>query len=57
LILHTQITAAGSGDRNNMIIRHYDLGLSSRVKDTRSGKSTTRVDKILKGHLEVLSAK
>jgi len=57
LILHTQITAGDSGDRLNTIIRHYDLGLASRVKDARSGRSTTRVDKVLKGHLEVLTAK
>jgi len=57
LILHTQITAGGSADRVNLIIRHYDLGLAARVKDARSGRSTTRVDKVFKGHLEVLSAK
>src|SRR5437016_14628803 len=42
LILHTQITAGDSGDRVNTIIRHYDLGLASRVKDARSGRSTAR---------------
>ncbi len=56
LILHTQINAEGLADRSNTIVRHYDLGISARVKDARSGRSTTRVDKILKGHLEILAA-
>ena len=56
LVLRSQVEFAATqpGDRRSDIIRHYDLGISSRVKDVRSGKSTTRVDRVLKGHLEAL---
>jgi len=54
LILHAQINSEGLANRSNTIVRHYDLGLSARIKDARSGRSTTRVDKIFKGHLEIL---
>jgi ATP-dependent Clp protease ATP-binding subunit ClpC len=56
LILHTQITAdAGGGQsRTDEIIRHYDLGVSPRVKDTRSGRTTTRIDRVFSGHLDSL---
>jgi protein subunit release factor A len=40
--------------RNTAIIRQYHLGISSRIKDNRSGKTTTRVDRVLKGYLEGL---
>jgi len=56
LILYTQVNAGTSSERISAIIRHYDLGLASRVRDVRSGKSTTRVDRVLKGHLEMLAA-
>jgi hypothetical protein len=56
LVLHAQITRtppreAGQPD---LIIRHYDLGSAPRVKDLRTGRSTSRVDRVLKGHLEAL---
>jgi protein subunit release factor A len=40
--------------RNTAIIRQYHLGISSRIKDNRSGKTTTRVDRVLKGYLDSL---
>jgi len=56
LILHTQLTAqaAGSDSRPDQTIRHYDLGVSPRVKDTRSGRTTTRIDRVFRGYLDAL---
>ncbi len=55
-ILHAQVQfqSEGGDTDTSSIIRQYDLGLSPRVKDARSGKSTTRVDRILKGNLDSL---
>jgi hypothetical protein len=33
------------------IIRHYDVGIAPKVKDTRTGRVTTRVKQIFKGDL------
>lgn len=56
MILHAQLTgeSARAGLRPDAITRHYDLGLSPRIKDVRSGRSTTQVERILKGHLDSL---
>jgi hypothetical protein len=56
LILHACVAAHTYGEpgHNDRIIRHYDLGISPRVKDTRSGRSTSRVDRVFKGHLDSL---
>jgi ATP-dependent Clp protease ATP-binding subunit ClpC len=53
LVLRSQIESASAESSRcpTEIIRHYDLGLSARVRDIRSGKSTTRVDRVLKGDL------
>jgi ATP-dependent Clp protease ATP-binding subunit ClpC len=55
-ILHAQVSFPNSDEQNDAvkIIRHYDLGLSPRIKDLRSGKTTTQVDRVLKGRLEAL---
>ena len=39
---------------SNGIIREYDLGLAPRIRDTRTGRETTRVNQVLKGELETL---
>ncbi|HZI50349.1 MAG TPA: AAA family ATPase, partial [Terriglobia bacterium] len=36
------------------IVRQYDLGLAPRIKDTRTGRVTTRVQQVLKGELDTL---
>jgi len=55
-ILHAQVSFPNSDEQNDAvkIIRHYDLGLSPRIKDLRSGRTTTQVDRVLKGRLEAL---
>jgi ATP-dependent Clp protease ATP-binding subunit ClpC len=56
LILHTLLNAGSdtTPSRAGLIIRHYDLGISPRIKDTRSGRSTSRIDRVFKGHLDAL---
>lgn len=55
-ILFAQVQAQlkGTANGSSTVVRHYDLGLSARVKDVRTGNSTTRVDRVLKGDLESL---
>src|SRR5580765_86831 len=55
-ILHAQVSSSKSTEQNDAakIIRHYDLGLAPRIKDLRSGRATTQVDRVLKGRLEAL---
>jgi DNA polymerase III delta prime subunit len=55
-ILHAQVSFQGPDEQNNSfkIVRHYDLGLSPRIKDLRSGKTTTQVERVLKGRLDTL---
>jgi len=36
------------------IVRQYDLGLAAKIKDTRSGRVTTRVEQVFKGDLNTL---
>ncbi len=40
-------------DNAEEAIRHYELGADSRVRDARSGQTTTKVDQILKGNLAI----
>jgi hypothetical protein len=56
LILHTLVSKPSStaSARDALIVRHYDLGISPRVKDTRSGRTTTFVDRVFKGYLDAL---
>jgi peptide chain release factor-like protein len=56
VILHAQASngADNADGRSVAIIRHYGLGISPRVRDARTGRSTTRVDRVLKGHLDSL---
>jgi ATP-dependent Clp protease ATP-binding subunit ClpC len=56
LLLYTllQSEAAVQPARSDSIVRYYDLGIASRVKDTRSGRTTTRVERVLKGYLDAL---
>jgi ATP-dependent Clp protease ATP-binding subunit ClpC len=38
------------------VIRCYHLGIGSRIKDLRSGRTTTRLAQVFKGHLEMFHA-
>jgi len=37
------------------LIRRYDLGIGSRIKDLRTGRSTTRMAQFCRGELEMLA--
>jgi ATP-dependent Clp protease ATP-binding subunit ClpC len=41
------------GPDTDQIIRHYDFGSISRIKDSRSGRTTSRVEQVLKGNLDL----
>lgn len=34
------------------IVRQYELGLKPRIRDARSGRSTSKVGRIIKGYLD-----
>ncbi|MCD6049826.1 MAG: ATPase, ATP-binding subunit [Verrucomicrobia bacterium] len=55
LVLHSQVkhTAVPVTE----LVRQYDLGLAPKIKDHRTGRSSTNVDHILEGHLDVLTTK
>jgi ATP-dependent Clp protease ATP-binding subunit ClpA/protein subunit release factor A len=57
-VLHAQVTSLlpAEQDAASTVVRHYDLGLSPGIKDLRSGKATTRVDRVLKGQLDLLTS-
>ncbi len=53
LVLHAQM--AGNTRSDDSIVRHYDVGLSQKVKDARTGRSTTRLDEVMNGELDLLA--
>jgi ATP-dependent Clp protease ATP-binding subunit ClpC len=40
-------------DNGEQLVRHYDLGAGAKIKDSRSGKMTSRIDQVLKGQLDL----
>lgn len=53
-VLHAVAKGPDNPAASVEVVRYYDVGLSPRVKDARSGRSTTRVDQVLKGDLTSL---
>src|SRR5262249_5619517 len=51
-LLRARVKAAGQETAGNRVVRRYTLGPSPLVRDTRSGKSTGRLDLVLEGHLD-----
>lgn len=51
-ILNAQSREAPKASAPDSIIRHYDVGISPKVRDTRTGRSTTRIDRVMKGDLD-----
>jgi hypothetical protein len=49
LILHSQITAGPPPPGHDTIIRQYEVGISPKVKDVRTGRTTTRIGQVFKG--------
>jgi hypothetical protein len=54
LILSACVESNGDAAGGDGVIRQYDLGLAAKIKDTRTGRTTTRVDQVLKGDLETV---
>jgi hypothetical protein len=54
MILAASVESNGEPAGSDGIIRQYDLGLAAKIKDTRSGRVTTRVEQVLKGDLKTL---
>jgi ATP-dependent Clp protease ATP-binding subunit ClpC len=48
------LVASGPAVSEPAVVRRYSLGTSPRIKDYRSGRTVTRVERVLKGHLELL---
>jgi len=51
LILHAHSENGASDVNKDSVIRHYDVGLAPKIKDTRTGRTTTRVEQVFKGEL------
>jgi len=51
-LLHARLAAKGATTESTEVVRTYSLGPNPRVIDRRSGTSTGRIDRILKGELE-----
>lgn len=52
-ILFAQVNAATNPD-SAKIVRSYHFGIAPRVKDHVTEKSTSKTDRILKGHIDIL---
>jgi ATP-dependent Clp protease ATP-binding subunit ClpC len=55
-ILHSQVQSPDEAisSSRQLLVREYELGIGSRIKDFRTGKTTTQVDKIFKGQIDFL---
>jgi hypothetical protein len=53
-ILHAELQSRTPVDESLPVIREYDIGMSAKVKDNRTGRNTTRVNRVLKGDLGAL---
>jgi hypothetical protein len=53
--LHPQVIAP-AGEPTAEVVRQYELGIGSRIKDSRTGKTTNRLAQFFKGHLELVRA-
>lgn len=55
-VLHAASMAVDSSAAPDSVVRRYDVGLAPKVKDTRTGRTSTRVEQILEGDLGPLLA-
>ena len=54
-LLQAQSTESKERTVAAQLIRRYDLGIGSRIKDLRTGRSTTRLTQFFRGQLEMLA--
>jgi ATP-dependent Clp protease ATP-binding subunit ClpC len=52
LVLHATAKCAPPQSENTRVIRNYELGIAPKVKDVRTHRTTTRVDRVFKGYLD-----
>jgi len=50
-IIHAGATGDTPRTAEDDVIRRYDVGLSAKIKDSRTGRTTTRVEQVLEGDL------
>jgi hypothetical protein len=54
LILNAQLEGNPSVALSDRLVRQYDLGIGPKIKDARTGRTTTRVKQVLRGDVEPL---
>jgi protein subunit release factor A len=54
-VLHAQVSAASTGSVTE-VVRRYDLGIGSKIKDNRTGRTTNQLAQFFKGRLELVRA-
>ncbi|MBN8246116.1 MAG: AAA family ATPase [Verrucomicrobia bacterium] len=52
-LLHSRIGKGSGGPDAASVIRRYDLGIGSRIKDLRTGRTTTRLAQFFRGQMEL----
>ena len=54
-VLHAEAKARASGEAEAeaVIVRQYQFGLGTKVRDLRTGRTTSKVDKVLQGRLDL----
>ena len=53
-VLNAHLRDNAAGGKPDAIIRQYDFGIGPKIRDNRTGRSTTRVKQVLKGNVEPL---
>jgi hypothetical protein len=54
-LLHAQATDSTAPANGDAVIRRYDLGIGSRIKDLRTGRTTTRLAQFFRGQIEMVA--
>jgi ATP-dependent Clp protease ATP-binding subunit ClpC len=52
-MLHALRTAGPTTAAKDTVVRRYDVGMSPKVKDTRTGNTTTRIEQVFNGELDM----
>jgi hypothetical protein len=50
---HAQVSRPAATPNADTLIRRYDIGIGSRIKDLRTGRTTTRLAQFFKGQVEM----